>query len=112
MAAIPQKLSRSQGKFDLETALIPFKRREWVIFEIGRESLEPFELWAFPKNQHVMIYNDEIPFHWANGHSTKCVSQDPDEAIQEIVRIWRARFESKESSEDEQFTIEIGGKDD
>jgi hypothetical protein len=89
-----------------DKAMVPFKRRDSVISEIGIDNLDSFEMWAFPFCRHEMIYNDEIHFHWSNAHSTKIVPEDPDQAINTIIKIWRSRFASDASSLSSEIDIE------
>jgi len=71
------------------------KRRDWVIKRLGTDLLAPFEMWAFRRSPYApgqMVYDSNITMHWQNAHSTKGVSEDPDQAVKDIVKIWLARF--------------------
>jgi hypothetical protein len=86
------RLNRSQNRYNFDSAMESFNRRDYVIKKIGRDNLEAFEMWAFPPHAGTMIYDGNIHFHWANAHSTKSVPINPDDALDAIVNIWIRQF--------------------
>jgi hypothetical protein len=68
-----------------------YQRQVFVIKNVGLSKIEAFNRWAFKK--HPMDYNEHLGFIWENAHSSKMIdSDDPDQVLNEIVRLWKDRL--------------------
>jgi hypothetical protein len=69
-----------------------FERKLYVVDQIGRLNIPAFERWAFHYEQG-MIYDTRVPFMWSCAHSKAPVSDDVDEALNSIIKLWKCTYE-------------------